>query len=153
MTIRELPEADRVDGLRLAKLSPRHRYAKILHQPGAYFNEVFNFMMRDSYMQPHQHPGSEKIEEIHIVEGRVKILFFDNDGKVTISAHLAADQTRVVRVPAFAWHTYVISSDYAITYETMDGVYEPATWKALAPWAPIETATEAVSFLDGLRRV
>jgi len=147
--IPNLSETERVEGLRLANLSSRKRYAKILHQPGAYFNQVFNFIVRGSYMQPHQHPSAEKIEEIHIVEGKIKILFFDDAGAVTSKQQLGVDINRVT-VPAFTWHTYVVLTDFAITYETMNGIYTPVTWKRFAQWSPSEVADNAPKYCHQL---
>ena len=45
-----------------AKQSERKRFPKILHEKGDYNNRVINFVLEDSYMQPHLHPGEEKIE-------------------------------------------------------------------------------------------
>ena len=87
-SIPQLSERETEEGLSQARSSPRHRYPKLLHQPGAEFNQVFNFMMSDSYMQPHLHPGEEKIEEIYIVEGRVATIFFDDQGAVSDVAAL-----------------------------------------------------------------
>ena len=60
-----LSEQEIQDGLRLAGCSEKRRYPKLLHRRGDEFNCVFNFMMNDSYMQPHLHPGQEKIERIN----------------------------------------------------------------------------------------
>jgi cupin fold WbuC family metalloprotein len=153
MIIPELTEPARLEGLRLARQSQRHRYARVLHRPGAYFNNVFNFLISSSYMQPHLHPAEEKIEEIHIVEGRITVFFFNDTGAVTSKFELAPDKLRVITVPAFTWHTYVVSSDFAITYETMNGVYEPRTWKQFADWAVAESSESASGFLAELKRL
>ena len=62
MAYQELTESMIHDALSVAHESPRKRHAVVLHEQGAYFNEVFNFICYDSYMQPHLHPGPEKIE-------------------------------------------------------------------------------------------
>lgn len=147
MNIPKLSSADRFEGLQLATQSSRRRYAKVLHEPGALDNRVFNFMMSNSYMRPHLHPGPEKIENIHIVEGRVRVLFFDDWGAVTSRFDLGPESLSIIAVPAFTWHTYVIMTDFAITYETMWGIYEPNTWKQFAKWAPAEFTNEATDFL------
>jgi cupin fold WbuC family metalloprotein len=149
--IPQLSEQETEEGLSQARRSARHRYPKLLHQPGAEFNRVFNFIMRDSYMQPHLHPGEEKIEEIHIVDGRVVTIFFDDQGAVNDVVLLEKGGVECLRVPAFAWHTYVMLTDSAITYETMMGVYDPTTWKRFAPWAPKEDTTESHDYLMSLR--
>jgi cupin fold WbuC family metalloprotein len=103
-------------------------------------------------MQPHLHPGDEKIEKIHIVYGKVVIYFFDDLGKFIKSIPLEKGGVEFVEVPAFTWHTYIIQSDYAITYETMMGVYRPDTWKKLAEWAPQEGTPECDLYLNYLKQ-
>lgn len=99
--------------------SPRHRYPKILHKPGSEFNRVFNFMKAESYMQPHLHPGEEKIEEMFLIKGKFAVIFFDNQGKIEKITLLEKGWKEHCRIPAFAWHTYVMLSKEVITYETM----------------------------------
>jgi hypothetical protein len=41
-------------------------------------------------------------------------------------------------------------SDFAITYETMMGKYDPNTWKTFADWAPKENTVESSAYLMGL---
>ena len=45
----------------LATNSIRKRSPKILHKKRAYLNQVFNFILEDSYMHPHLHPGNANI--------------------------------------------------------------------------------------------
>ena len=151
-TIPELSEQDIHNGLKLADLSMKRRHPKLLHNPGDEFNRVFNFMMRDSYMQPHLHPGIEKIERIHVMHGRIAVLFFDSQADVRTCTFLERGQTEFVEVPAFTWHTYVMLSDHAISYETMMGIYKPETWKRLAEWAPQEDSLESSQYLDVLKQ-
>ena len=151
--IPNLPEQDIQEGLAQARVSSRHRYPKILHKPGDEFNKVFNFITRDSYMQPHLHPGDEKIEEISIVKGHVAIFFFDDSGDVTEILNLKKEGVDSVRVPAFTWHTYVMLTDEVVTYETMMGKYDPMTWKRLAAWAPEETTANSQAYLNSLKKM
>ncbi len=138
-------------GLLQASSSIRRRHPRILHQRGAEFNEVFNFMMQDSYMQPHLHPGNEKIEKIYLIEGKIAVLFFNDQGVVDKCTILENSGEDFIEVPAFTWHTYVMFSESAITYETMMGVYEPNTWKKFAGWAPKENSSESLTYLNFLK--
>ena len=138
------------DGLSLARSSPRHRYPKLLHGHGDELNRVFNFMTQDSYMQPHLHPGPEKIEFIHVVSGTLAVIFFDDNGMITDCTLLSTTGTSYVKVPAFTWHTYIITSTSAVTYETMMGVYNPETWKHFASWAPVEGHSDSYSYFKNL---
>jgi cupin fold WbuC family metalloprotein len=149
--IPELSEQEIQDFLKLANGSERRRYPKLLHSPGDEFNCVFNFMMQDSYMQPHLHPSEEKIEKIYLVRGKVATLFFDEQGEIKKGIVLENGGVELIEVPAFAWHTYVILTDYAVTYETMMGVYHPDTWKKTSGWAPLENTKDASIYLQRLR--
>jgi cupin fold WbuC family metalloprotein len=142
-------EADK--GLSQADASTRRRHPKILHDPGDEFNRVVNFIMHDSYMQPHLHPSLEKIEKIHVMEGKMAVLFFDDLGVVTEVTILESDHDEFIAVPAFTWHTYVMLSEHVISFETMMGKYEPETWKEFAQWAPEENTPESSAYLRSLR--
>lgn len=137
--------------LDLANKSIRHRNCHILHKQGAEFNKVFNLMSNKSYMQPHLHPGNEKIEKIYIVKGSLCFFYFDNNGKIKEKIHLDAAGRNFISVPAFSWHTYAMTSNITLTYETMMGKYNPATWKTLADWAPKEQTKESIDYLKRLQ--
>jgi cupin fold WbuC family metalloprotein len=132
--------------------SDRKRFPKILHTPGDEFNRVINFIRKDSYMQPHLHPGIEKIEVIRILRGSAAVVFFDDSGVISKYTILENGGMESIEVPAFTWHTYVMLTDYVITYETMMGVYRPETWKHLAHWAPKEGLEISFEYLSLLRQ-
>ena len=134
-----------------AMSSPRKRVHKVLHERGAYKNKVVNFMCTESYMQPHMHPGQEKIEHIYLLEGKLVVFFFDDDGEIKNRILLKKDGEHMIVVPAFTWHTYVILESVTITYETMDGIYSPETWKTMASWAPAEDRETSKAYLEKLR--
>ena len=54
-------------------------------------------------------------------------------------------------MPVCTWHTYVMLTDQVVTYETMNGIYDPATWKSMASWAPPEGTLEAKTYLSNLK--
>jgi len=138
--------------LQKAADSKRRRYPKILHQPGDEFNQVFNFMMEDTYMQPHLHPGEEKIEKMYLVMGSFAVVFFNNKGKVSKVSVIEKGKCEYIEIPAFTWHTYVMLTDKVVSYETMMGKYDPSTWKTLAAWAPAENTIESGPYLKELKQ-
>lgn len=149
----EIPDIDQneiVELKSMAQQSTRSRHAKILHSPGAYENKVINAMLSTSYMQPHLHPGVEKVEKIHLVKGELCVMFFDNDGHLTKRHLLTESGLRLVEVPAYQFHTYITLSEFSLTYETMNGVYNPKTWKEMAKWAPIEGSLGASPYFISL---
>jgi cupin fold WbuC family metalloprotein len=146
-----LSEQQFEDFINLAKCSKTRRHPKILHNSGDEFNSVFNFIMHDSYMQPHLHPGVEKKEYIHVVVGKLAVIFFGNQGSIEKITILENGGLNSIEVPAFTWHTYVMLSEYVVTYETMMGVYSPKTWKTMADWAPQEGSVKCYDYLEMLK--
>jgi cupin fold WbuC family metalloprotein len=134
-----------------AKESHRGRHSVVLHQSGDYENKVINFLKRGTYMQPHLHPGEEKIEHIHLIRGECVVMFF-NDAGVVESEEILNEPNQFIKVPAYKWHTYLMLTDEVITYETMDGVYDPATWKSFAAFAPPENTKEAIDYYQFLKK-
>ena len=135
----------------LASNSVRRRSPKILHKKGDYFNQVFNFILEDSYMHPHLHPGQEKIEKMYLIKGSFTLILFDEKGQITKKIILEEGKLDFIEVPAFTWHTYVMLSEEVVIYETMEGVYEPETWKNLAKWAPEELSSNSVFYFNKLK--
>lgn len=154
MTAEKIPElsSDEVSlYFSVAKNSERCRSPKIMHKQGDYHNRVFNFILEDSYMHPHLHPSEEKIEKMFLLDGSFALITFDDDGEVTNTYVLAKDGRESIDVPAFTWHTYVMLTKEVIVFETMEGVYNPSTWKKMAPWAPSENTLEAPAYLEMLK--
>ena len=149
--IPHLSDKEIKEGLQQARASERKRHATVLHAPGAEFNRVFNFLLSGTYMQPHLHPGEEKIEEITLLKGKLKMVFFNDAGAVANMVVLEKGGVESIRVPAFSWHTYTILSESAVTYETMMGVYDPKTWKEFASWAPLEGSMESTAYVASLQ--
>jgi len=134
-----------------AENSVRKRFPKILHTQGDYHNKVINFVLDGSYMQPHLHPSDEKIEKMFLVEGSFALVLFDNNGEISESIVLDKGGRESIDVPAFKWHTYVMLTKEVIIYETMEGVYDPSTWKEMASWAPLENTPGAHEYLSLLK--
>jgi len=154
MTAEKIPElsSDEVSlYFSVAKNSERCRSPKIIHKQGDYHNRVFNFILEESYMHPHLHPSEEKIEKMYLLDGSFALITFDDDGEVTNTYVLAKDGRESIDVPAFTWHTYVMLTKEVIVFETMEGVYNPSTWKKMAPWAPSENTLEAPAYLERLK--
>ena len=135
----------------LSQNSERKRAPKILHKKGDYANKVFNFILSDSYMHPHLHPSKEKIEKMYLIHGSFALIIFDDKGEVKETIILEKGKREFLAVPSFTWHTYVMLSEKVIIYETMEGVYDPSTWKKMAPWAPKENSLDASKYLEMLK--
>jgi len=149
--VAQLTEVEIEEGFIEASKTQRRRSPKILHKPGDEFNRVINFILNDSYMQPHLHPGPEKIEVIKVIRGSLEVIFFDDFGAINKRIPLEEGGFDSIQIPAFQWHTYLMLSNRVITYETMMGVYDPNTWKKMASWAPREGLNSSIVYLNSLR--
>ncbi len=153
----EIPQLSREEiekYLTEARNSERRRALKILHERGAELNRTVNFMMADTYLQPHNHPfeeGKEKIERYKILGGKLAIVFFDDAGNVTRSVILD-EKNDVYAVNPSEWHTPVVLSEYALCYEEVKGVYDPAHYKQMAKWAPKENTPQVPEYLNFLKK-
>ena len=143
---------DKKKFLEKAKLSKRKRFPFIIHKKGEVFNQVFNFILDDSYMQPHMHPKTNMIEKMHLISGSFKLIFFDEEGKPKKIYDIDEKNSRV-KVPSRTWHTYVMTSKFAIVFETMMGKYNPLTWKQMADWAPCENSSKSNKYLKFLKSI
>ena len=148
--IPSLPLEDKKKYFKKAKLSERKRFPFIIHKKGDEFNQVFNFILEDSYMKPHMHPATNMIEKMHLIEGSFKLIFFNHNGK-PIKTFNIDNNTPRIQVPGFTWHTYVMTTSATIIFETMMGKYNPSTWKKTADWAPEEESENAKDYFMTLQ--
>jgi len=135
-----------------AKKSDRKRFPYIIHQRGDIFNQVFNFILDESYMKPHMHPNENMVEKMHLISGSFKLIFFDEKGLPKKIYNIDKENQRV-EVPSYTWHTYVMTSKQTIIFETMIGVYNPTTWKQMPNWAPKENDKKAKKYLEVLKNI
>tara|TARA_B100000768_G_C11015848_1_gene264016 strand:+ start:43 stop:531 length:489 start_codon:yes stop_codon:yes gene_type:complete len=151
-TIPNLTSEDKKFYFNQAELSKRKRSPYIIHKKSDEFNQVFNFILEDSYMQPHLHPKSGMIEKMHLIEGSFKLIFFNNKGDAQEIFNIEKLGERI-QVPANTWHTYIMTSKSTIIFETMMGVYNPKTWKKTPDWAPDENSKKAEKYFKNLKNI
>ena len=133
-----------------AEKSGRKRYAHVLHEPGAYENICEVYLIKETYMQPHRHMREDQIEKIELLEGSLEMIYFTDEGNVEEIKNFS-EQGNLIKVPIMKYHTYRVISKRAKTRETMNGIYNPKTWKDYAEWAPTENSEEAINYLKGLK--
>ncbi len=153
MEIPQLSQEEIQKYLNEAKNSERRRALKILHERGAEINRTINFMISDTYLQPHNHPpeeGKEKIERYKILGGKLALIFFDDKGNITRSKILD-ENSDIYEVNPNEWHAPAVLSNYALCYEEVRGIYDSAHYKQMAEWAPKENTPKAPEYLNFLR--
>jgi cupin fold WbuC family metalloprotein len=102
-----------------------------------------------TYVRPHKHKNPDKLEVFILLRGRVVILEFGDDGRVSDYVLLDAQKGNVgVEIPPQAWHTFISLEEDSVLYEVKEGPYSEQDDKKFAPWAPEEGAPEAGSFMQ-----
>lgn len=100
---------------------------------------LFNAMQPGTYVRPHRHARPDGWELMLVVRGAFSILIFEEDGRVRERVDLApASDHLAVEIPAYTWHTVVVTARDTVMFEVKPGPYTPVTDKDFAPWAPAE---------------
>ena len=129
-------EKSMAENYEIAKNTKRGRTCINMHEAGDKLNRSFNFLTKNTFMKPHSHNEKGMVEEIRIIEGKVRVYFFDESGNVMSTVELA-EKGDYIHVPTNVIHTYVVLTNEAMTYETMTGIYEKNSWKTFPAWSKI----------------
>jgi len=134
-----------------AVASPRGRAHYNIHTSAA--DPVQRFLVvagADSYFRPHRH--ATRSELAWLVRGRVDVLTFDDNGRVT-ARHSVGEGTDCMayETPQGTWHTLVPGATGGVFLEVKEGPYDPATTSEFAAWAPAEGERAVPAFLAWLR--
>ena len=127
-----------------ARQAPLRRARFCLHRDeNDKVHEMVIAFCRDSYVPPHRHRN--KSESFHVIEGRLLVVFFNEQGAVTGKMEmspLAAGKTFFYRLNAEQWHTVIPLTDFVILHETTPGPFrkEESDFPAWAPAAADEAA-------------
>ncbi len=118
-----------------ARNEPKRRARLNLHHSEEdQVQEMLIAFCKDSINVPHRHNG--KTESIHVMEGRVLVIFFDDSGRVTRRLHLGPPGGRwpsLYRLAAPTWHTVIPLDDMVVIHETASGPFShdselPPAW-------------------------
>jgi cupin fold WbuC family metalloprotein len=132
-----------------ARLSPRRRQNRNLHEMDDAVHRLFNAIEPGSYVRPHRHLCPPKTETMVVVSGRLGLLVFDEHGAVQEKTVLeAGGATFGVDVPAGAWHSFVSLAPGTVVFEAKEGPYVPPGGSDSAVWAPEEGSPEAATQIE-----
>jgi cupin fold WbuC family metalloprotein len=128
-----------------AKGNPRLRKNWNIHPRDDFpAHRLLNAMEPGSYIRPHRHLDPLKDETFMIVRGRLGVLVFDENGKVTEKLLLDAEGENIgADIPSGAFHTAVSLAEGTIFFEAKAGPYVPLTEAEKPVWAPEEGAAAA----------
>lgn len=124
-----------------AKSSARLRKNYNFHKDdSATLQRMLNALELDTYIQPHKHENPDKVEAFFALRGRILVVEFDDEGKIT--DHIILDSQAGnygTEIAPRTWHTIICLESGSVAYEVKDGPYNVAVDKNFAPWAPSES--------------
>ena len=108
-----------------AKASPRLRMAMDLrNSPEDLSQRMLNALEPGTIMPIHRHQASS--ETVVILRGKIRWIFFDENGNETERVVLDADgDLRMLNVEKDRWHSLECLESGSVLYESKDGPYHP----------------------------
>ena len=105
-----------------------------------------------TYHRPHKH--MEKGECFHIIEGRMAIMTFDDEGVIADVCQLDPLETIMYRVAVNMYHAVIPLTPTVIYHESKPGPYLHEDDSVFPPWAPDMTdEVETARYHEYLLRV
>lgn len=135
-----------------AEESPRRRKNYNYHQSyDEVLNRMLNALQKDTYVQPHKHEDPDKVEVFLILVGKIAVIEFDANGKITDSVILEAGTGNFgVEIAPRVWHSLIPLVESSVIYEVKEGPYSPINDKNFATWAPKEGDESCKAFNESL---
>ena len=116
-------------------------------------HEMLIVHAKEAYVRPHKHLN--KTESVHIIEGLVDVIVFDDVGNIIEVIRMgdyASGYRFYYRMSSPYYHTLLIRSDILVFHETTNGPFDPAD-TVFAPWAPAESDRDACAvFMEQVAR-
>ena len=108
-----------------AKANPRLRQAMDLRNSSEDLSQrMLNALEPGTVMPIHRHKGSS--ETVVIIRGKIKWIFYDDQGRITESTELWSDgDIRMLNVEKGRWHSLECMESGSVLYESKDGPYHP----------------------------
>lgn len=123
----------------VAATNARHRARLCAHgDVGDALHEMLIVHMGGTYVRPHKHLA--KSESFHIVEGRLTVFLFDDDGRLVEAIHMGAPGSGhafFYRLSTPMFHSVLPESDFVVFHEVTNGPFDRRD-TIFAPWAPAE---------------
>ena len=114
-------------------------------------HEMLIVHSQGTYIPPHKHMG--RSVSFHVIEGRVDIILFDDDGNVTNMIRMgdfASELNFYYRLNCSFFYTLLIRSGTLLFFETVGGPFNRDD-TIYASWAPMEGETSKIAeFIDNI---
>lgn len=114
-------------------------------------HEMLIVHKKGAYVRPHKHVN--KSEAVHIIEGKVDVIIFDENGNIINVIKIAdyrSGNTFYYRMSESLYHTLLIHSEVLVFHEITNGPFNRKD-TVFASWAPPET--DFSSILVFLKRI
>ena len=144
----QLDHATLADLFRQAKAAPRLRSHLLLHS--GHDDQVQRLVIAlcaGTYVRAHRH--SEQWEILTLLQGRMDLLLFSPDGRLSERIALGAGRTTLVQIPPGQVHCGVVVEDETAILEVKPGPFRANEFEA---WSPEEGSADAAAFVDWAMR-
>lgn len=102
-----------------------------------------------TYIQPHKHENPDKREIFVLMQGRVIVVTFNNDGSILDYIILSIiDNNYIAEIPPTTWHSIIVLEQNSIVFQVIDGPFIPIDNKNFASWAPSEGGKDCDSYIN-----
>ena len=106
-----------------------------LHKsPDDDFHNMIILQNKNKYYRPHRH--QKKVEVYQIIEGKMALFIFNDDGEVIESDVLSTEENFIYRIPAKTWHVTIPLTKFVIFHESKPGPFLREGDSIFANWAP-----------------
>lgn len=131
-----------------AQESPRRRAHHNLHEMSEPCHRLAVGLQPDTYIPPHRHLSADKAETLLVLQGRIGLLLFAEDGTLEQTRLLEAGGDCLgVDLSPGQFHALVVLEPDSILFECKAGPYRPLVEAEQAAWAPREGAAGGADYL------
>lgn len=126
-----------------ARLRMNHNFHRSMDEP---IHRMLNALEPGTYIPPHRHLRSAKVESFLVLRGELALFVFDEEGNVAECRVMSPDSgTYGAEIPVGTWHSMLALRPGTVIYEVKPGPYVPIAPEDLASWAPSVADAPAVS--------
>ena len=129
---------DELESLLMAsRQSPRRRMIQqIQRSEQDPVQRLLNAMQLGTYVRPHRHPLAGASETVVLLQGKLGVVIFSDDGNIVESILLK--RGAVLDIESGVWHSMVCLAPDTVIAEFKMGPYDVTTDKEFAPWSEDE---------------
>lgn len=132
--------------------SPRRRAHHNLHAMSEPCHRLAVGLQPDTYIPPHRHLSADKAETLLVLQGRLGLLLFGEQGELQQTRLLEAGGECVgVDLAPGQFHALVVLEADSILFECKAGPYRPLVEGEQAGWAPREGEPGVAEYLAWMR--